>query len=164
MDAFWKDALWQQFGASIDMLENDLLACPDALWTNTSEYQDFWYIVYHTLFWVDLYLSGSEEGFMPPAPFTLIEMDPAGLIPETPYTKDELQTYLRYCRQKCQTTIESLTEERARELGRFGKRQQTFFELQIYNLRHVEYHVGELNLILGQNTGSAPDWVGRAKP
>ncbi|HCI80283.1 MAG TPA: DinB family protein, partial [Ktedonobacter sp.] len=32
MDFLWKTALWQQFGATIDMLENALLACPDTLW------------------------------------------------------------------------------------------------------------------------------------
>lgn len=31
-----KEALWQQFGASIDMLENALLACPDELWDTAS--------------------------------------------------------------------------------------------------------------------------------
>ena len=60
----------------------------------------FWYIVYHTLFWLDLYLSGAVEGFAPPAPFTLDELDPAGLLPERPYTRDELQAYLEHGREE----------------------------------------------------------------
>ena len=32
MDTLWKNALWQQFGATIDMLDNALLVCPDTLW------------------------------------------------------------------------------------------------------------------------------------
>ena len=32
MDEQWKTALWQQFGAAIDMLHNAIEACPDALW------------------------------------------------------------------------------------------------------------------------------------
>ena len=32
MDPLWKTALWQQFGATIDMLENALLACPNTQW------------------------------------------------------------------------------------------------------------------------------------
>ncbi len=31
MDAIWKSTIWRQFGASIDMLENAVLACPDEL-------------------------------------------------------------------------------------------------------------------------------------
>ncbi len=33
MDPLWRTALWQQFGAAIDMLENALLACPSTLGT-----------------------------------------------------------------------------------------------------------------------------------
>ena len=98
MDANWRTSLWQQFGAAIDMLGNAVAACPDALWrvrlwddAELPESAAFWYIVYHTLFWLDLYLSGAVEGFAPPAPFTLAELDPAGLLPEKPYTRDELR-------------------------------------------------------------------------
>src|SRR5918998_3771476 len=105
METMWGKILWQQFGASIDMLEDSLLACPDELWNDRSQQPEFWYLVYHTLFWLDLYLSGSAEGFTPPAPFTLDELDPAGLLPERPYTKDELHTYLEHSRRKCRATI-----------------------------------------------------------
>ncbi len=32
MDPAWSTALWQQFGAAIDMFDNVVVACPDALW------------------------------------------------------------------------------------------------------------------------------------
>ena len=32
MDDIWKQSLWQQFGAAIDMLDNTLRTCPDELW------------------------------------------------------------------------------------------------------------------------------------
>ncbi len=32
MDTMWRTALWRQFGAAIDMLENALVACPASLW------------------------------------------------------------------------------------------------------------------------------------
>ena len=123
MNITWRMIIWQQFGAAIDMLDNALRACPDELWrdrlwdtlSERPEYSQFWYVVYHTLFWLDLYLSGAVEGFVPPAPFTLDELDPAGLLPERPYTKDELQAYLDYARKKCQATIEALTDESAQQ-------------------------------------------------
>jgi hypothetical protein len=93
-DANWQTIIWSQFGAASDMLEDTVHACPDELWSDRSQQTEFWYVVYHTLFWLDLYLSGSVEGFAPPAPFTLDELDPAGLLPKRPYTKDELQPYL----------------------------------------------------------------------
>ncbi len=56
----WKNATWRQFGAAIDMLENAILACPGALWGDRSQKPEFWYTAFHTLFYVDLYLSESE--------------------------------------------------------------------------------------------------------
>ena len=163
MDTFWRELIWQQFGAAIDMLGNALHTCPDELWTDGTEYSEFWYIAYHALFWLDLYLSGAVEGFTPPAPFTLDELDPAGIIPERPYTKAELQTYLDHCRQKCRATTEALTDERASQHCRFGWGEVSFAELLLYNMRHVQEHAAQLNLILGQKSGSAPGWVTKAK-
>jgi hypothetical protein len=171
MDATWRTFLWQQFGAAIDTLGNAVQACPDQLWhdrlwNNSSEkpeYSQFWYLTYHALFWLDFYLSGSLEGFAPPAPFTLDELDPAGLLPERPYTKQELQAYLAHGRQKCQATIEALTDEKARQRCSFSWGEVNFGELLLYNMRHVQEHAAQLNLLLGQRVGSAPGWVTKAK-
>jgi len=171
MDTTLRTSIWQQFGAAIDMLDNALRACPDQLWrdrlwnnpSERPEYSQFWYIAYHALFWLDFYLSGSVEGFAPPAPFTLDELDPAGLLPERPYTRDELQAYLNHGRQKCQATIEALTDEKARQRCGFAWGEVSFAELLLYNMRHVQEHAAQLSLILGQKVGSAPGWVTKAK-
>jgi hypothetical protein len=163
MDTLWRTILWQQFGAAIDMLENALLACPDELWSDRSRRPEFWYVVYHTLFFLDLYLSDSVEGFAPPAPFNLDELDPAGLLPERPYTKDELRTYLEHGRGKCRATIEALDDEKARQRCGFDWVDVSVAELLLYNLRHVQHHAAQLNLILRQTIDSAPSWVVKAK-
>ena len=171
MDMIWRDLIWQQFGAAIDMLDNALHACPDQLWrdrlwdnpTERPEYAQFWYIAFHALFWLDFYLSGSVDGFVPAAPFTLDELDPAGLLPERPYTKDELWAYLDHGRKKCRATIKELTDEKARHPCRFSWGEVSFAELLLYNMRHVQEHAAQLNLILGQKKVSAPGWVTKAK-
>jgi hypothetical protein len=145
------------------MLENAMLACPDQLWSDRSQRPEFWYLAYHTLFWLDLYLSDSPEGFAPPAPFTLNEMDPAELLPERPYTKDELQTYLDHGRRKCREVIQALTEERSRQRCGFERLDLSVAELHLYNMRHVQHGAAQLNLILRQTIDSAPRWVVRAK-
>src|SRR5436190_6151093 len=115
MDTTFRAIIWRQFGAAIDMLENALLACPNDLWSDRSQRPEFWYLVYHTLFFLDLYLSDSVAEFVPPAPFTLDELDPAGVLPDQPYTKDQLQTYLEHGRKKCRSAIDALTDERGRQ-------------------------------------------------
>ena len=163
MDTTWRAILWRQFGAAIDMLENALLACPDELWSDRSRRPEFWYLVYHTLFFLDLYLSDSLEGFAPPAPFTLDELDPARLIPDRPYTKDELHAYLEHGRRKCRATIEALTDEQARRRCGFDWVDVSGAELLLYNMRHIQHHAAQLNLILRQAIDSAPGWVAKAK-
>ena len=101
METIWTNIIWSQYGAAIDMLENAIRACPDELWSNPSkppqwisrDVPGFWYVAYHTLFFLDYDFSGPEKEFAPPAPFTLAELDPAGLLPERAYTKDELLAY-----------------------------------------------------------------------
>jgi hypothetical protein len=164
MDAHWREIVWHQYGAAIDTLENALLACPEDLWGDRSRTPEYWYAVFHTLFFLDYYLSDSEAGFAPPPPFTLDELDPAGVLPDRVYTKDELRAYLRHGRRKCRDAIESLTEERARRRCGFRRREMSVAELLLYNMRHVQHHAAQLNLILRQTIDSAPRWVSTAGP
>ena len=163
MNSAWKKIVWQQFGAAIDMLDNAISACPDDLWSDRSKRPEYWYLVYHTLFWLDLYLSGPVEGFAPSAPFTLDELDPAGLFPERPYTKKELRAYLEHGREKCRASIDALTDASVDERHRFGWGEASYAELLLYNMRHVQHHAAQLNLILRQQIDSAPGWVAKAK-
>jgi len=159
----FREILWQQFGAAIDMLENAMIACPDEVWGNRSRRPEFWYISYHTLFWLDLLLSDSVEGFTPPAPYTLDELDSAGLFPKRVYTKDKLQSYLEHDRKKCRATIKALTDDKADQLCGFERIEGSVAELHLYNMRHVQHHAAQLNLILRQTIDSAPRWVKRTK-
>ena len=178
MNSLWREILWKQFGAAIDMLDNAVVACPDSLWrehvwqdpTVQSGRVEFWYVAYHALFWLDLYLFGSEEGFAPPAPFPLVEQDDAaGPIPDQANSKNEVRAYLAYAREKCRTTIETMTDERARQPVSFGWMREgevvSYVELQLYNMRHVQEHAAQLSLLLGQHgvPGDQIDWVARAE-
>lgn len=169
MEVPWSTILWSQFGAAIDMLDRAIGDCPDELWqanlwgehSDRPELSAFWYVAYHTLFWLDLYLTGAVEGFTPPAPFTLDELDPAGVLPERAYTKAELQSYLAYCRRKCQTTLEALTDEAANQRCTFPWRSWgsvSFAELLLENMRHVQEHGAQLRMSLGQRLGSESAW------
>ena len=170
MDKNWKAIIWHQFGAAIDMLDNALSACPDELWQEhlydersvQPAFAEFWYVAYHTLFWLDFYLSDSIETFSPPPPFTLSEFE-AGLLPERVYTKAELQMYLKYGRNKCKQTIENLTDALVPQRCRTDWPEMSVAELWLYNMRHVQEHAAQLSLFLGQKEGSPSAWVPKAK-
>ena len=166
------DMLWRQFGASIDMLSECLRDCADDLWEKSlwddhpdqwvaSGFSSFWYLSYHTLFWLDLYLTGAEEGFTPPAPFDLVEMKAGESLPRI-YTREELLGYLETCRRKCQETINTMSNEQARRLCSFSWGELSFAELQLYSLRHVQEHGAQLRMFLGQQAGKSTGWVSTA--
>lgn len=161
IDDSLRDAIGNQFGAAVEMLDNAIAACPDQVWDEGSGLHAFWYLAFHALFWLDLYLSGSVEGFAPPAPFTLDELDPAGLLPDRTYTKEELHGYLAHCRRRLQGALAGLGLQTAARRCRFGWGESSYLELLMYNMRHVQHHVGQLNLMLRKNAGSAPRWVAR---
>jgi hypothetical protein len=167
------EMLWRQFGAAIDDFGNALRDCPDELWERRlwEDLQDqwvaagfsaFWYLCYHTLFWLDLYLTGAEEGFVPPAPFDLVEMEANETLPRT-YSRAELLGYLETCRRRCQETVRAMTIEQANRMCSFAWGELPFAELQLYNLRHVQEHAAQLHLFLGQRAGKAAGWEPRAE-
>ncbi len=151
--------LWRQFAVTIDSFGDALRNCPDELWEKclwedeadqwvAAGFSAYWYLCYHTLFWLDLYLTGAEEGFSPPAPFDLVEMEANEALPRT-YTREELLGYLKSCRQKCQETIADLSVEQAYRVCRFPWGEVPFAELLLYTMRHVQEHAAQLHLFLG---------------
>ena len=107
---FWRSAIRQQFHAAIDMLGNAIEACPDSVWSGQPP-RAFWYLGFHTLFFLDLYLSEEDESrFHPPPPFGLTELAPGDVAPERTYRKDELLGYLEHCRRKLDAVMAKITE------------------------------------------------------
>ena len=150
-----------QFGASIDMLENAIDLCPSEIWNRNDGFSDFWYIAYHTLFFIDFYLTESPEKFIPFKDFGITELDPKGILPDRIFTKDELKSYVEHCRNKCKATIEGQSEDNIDNDYKFGTLKLKFFELILYNMRHAQHHTAQLNLLLRHQIDSAPKWVRR---
>jgi len=166
MNETWTRATETQFEVAIEMLGSALRECPDDLWQESLWYDrsmpgfsEFWYVAYHALFWLDLYLSGSGDGFVPPAPFTLDELDPAGVLPPRVYTRDELERYLAHSADKCRAIFRNMTDEQARRTYEIGskKHKMSFAELLLYNMGHVREHAAQLNMFLGQRRGQAAE-------
>ena len=163
MDATERGILWGQFGAAIDSLENAIRACPDDLWHDRERRPEFWHVAYHTLFFLDLYLGDATIGFEPPAPFTLSELDQSGVLPDRLYRREEILAYLEHGRSKARARIAELSAETAHAPCDYGWIQTTRLESLLYNMRHIQHHAAQLNLLLRQTTNSAPGWVARAE-
>lgn len=154
-----------QFHAALDMLEQTIQRCPDGVWYDDASKNRAWHIAYHALFYVHLYLQPTETDFVPWArhrenynvmggrlgypPFTEVVID-------QPYSQADLLDYTAICRAEVDKQIPAL------DLGAtsgfewlpFGK-----LELQLYSLRHLMMHIGEIADRLGAQ-GIDVDWRG----
>jgi len=179
----WNDVVWGQFGAAIDMLENAIRACPERVWTQPGAGSaPFWYTALHALYFLDVYLDTSEEACVPPAPFARADDAPQGAtgaacddglaawarldglrLPAHPYTRDEVLGYLPHGRTKCVRALASMTlDDAAAAADGFPWLGLTRGELMLYNMRHVQHHAAQLNLLLRQGGGPVPAWVRHA--
>src|SRR5215831_7285893 len=154
MIAHVQKVLWNQFGASIDMLKNIIAMWPDQYWNLNNK---VYYLCYHTFLFLDYYLTIPPTNYSAPLPFRMISPDniPAyavdDLLPGKLYTQPELLDSLQTCREKCKRVIFSLDEE---TLGKGWIQQPddiaggatlnySVFEILLYNLKHIQHHIGQ---------------------
>jgi hypothetical protein len=153
--------VWRQFAAAIDMLENALEACPTRIW---DEEPRFYQLAHHTAFFLDYYLSNSprEVDYIPPSPFTRSEFEDD--TPPVRHSKEELMKYLRLGRQRLRNQLMRNTTDQL-TAKRFVSEYKDFslFELLLYNMRHVQHHAAQLNMLLRQDGIVPPKWVSKTK-
>ncbi len=168
-----KNSLWKQFGASIDMLENAILLCPEDYWNN---HKRLFYSAFHTILFLDYYLTIPPTGFSSRLPFTNTSPNdlPADaiddLVPNKMYSKNELLDYLQASRDRCHRLIKNLTESRLTEkwmavpdeIAGGGVMDFSVLDILLFNMRHVQHHAAQLNLLLRQGINNAPNWVSQS--
>lgn len=153
-----------QYKASLKMLEDVINKCPQELWENNHEYENaYWRIVYHTLFYASLYLEGSKFvqwekhkiNYNRLGSFTH-ENEP--IIVESIYSKNEMLDYLKSINNKCEDLVKTtaMEDESGFDWLTMNKR-----ELQFYNIRHIQHHVGQLVERLHQIGIKGISWEGR---
>ncbi len=148
MIEYVKKILFGQFEAALCMLDQCIRACPPEHWEGKIANGTFRWAAYHTLFWVDLYLTlGGEDEFV------LRDLHHRGgdergdtLCPGL--SKDETLAYLSICRQKLLEILPAETAESVQGPSGFSFHKFTRGELHIYNLRHVQHHTGQLSAYL----------------
>jgi len=164
-----KEILWNQFGASIDMLINAISNCPEDYFIRNRR---FYYISFHSTIFLDYYLTIPPEDFSP-----LLTCTPTGpeerpkeavgdLIPDKNYSREEIVAYLKQSREKCRQMIDGLTEEKLKERFKEGDEpgdmDYPILEILLYNLRHTQHHTAQLNMLLRQDLDQHLEWSFRA--
>ncbi|MBO9660881.1 MAG: DinB family protein [Chitinophagaceae bacterium] len=163
-----KEFLWAQFGAAIDMVKNAIALWPEEAWESDRR---FFYNAYHTVVLLEYYLSDPSKKFNATLPFTIEEDHnaPADLIgdmvPDEIYSKSRVLAYVDQLREKCKSHISSLSDRNiaSRWVEKYGDMDYARLEILLYNMRHVQHHAAQLNILLRQKINKSPKWVFRAE-
>ncbi|UCF35826.1 MAG: DinB family protein [Acidobacteriota bacterium] len=169
MSEFWPEVIGRQYAASIEMLKNAVDACPEALWDDRSDGTPIWHIVYHTIFFCDLYLTENLEAFKPRdyhvdhyhfLPGDYKEFGGIVKTPERCYSTAQMLEYADHCTRKAKAVFASLNEKRARERCGFWWYELNVGEFLINSLRHNQHHGAQIALILRRRADIGIDWLG----
>jgi hypothetical protein len=161
-----KPVIQSQYRAALAMLRAAIDACPDDLWTAAAPAPQnaFWHAAYHAVFYTHLYLHPREEDFRPWVGHRP-ESNFLGAVPWPPhdqpkpcdpYTRAEVLSYLDHLAGDVDPLVDALDLEGA---SGFHWLPFTKLEIQVYNIRHVQQHAGELSERLAAR-GIELDWVG----
>jgi hypothetical protein len=149
--------LISQYRASLEMLKQTITKCPESLWNAASDKNRFWQIAYHALYFTHEYLADSRETFTPWVKHREVyDFDESQIY--VPYDKETILEYLAFCQQQVADRVPRLNLEKPEG---HGDRSLNMLELQIYSIRHLMQHTGELMERLGTRTNEVIDWVGR---
>jgi len=148
------DILSNQYRAALKMLEKVISACPEALWLDVGYRNPFWNVAYHALFYTHLYLQSDEPSFRP----WVNHRQDYQNMPQTgePYTREQVLEYLQVCRDEVSVKLPLLDLESA---SGFFWLPMSNCEVQIYNIRHLQQHTGELSDRLGDRFGIDVEWI-----
>jgi hypothetical protein len=149
--------LVSQYLASLEMLKQAIVLCPPALWNVPGDKNKFWQVAYHAIYFTHEYLADSYETFTPWMKHREVyDFDHSQTF--EPYDKETILEYLAFCQQQVAERVPQLKLE---EMEGHGD-DMTVLELQIYSIRHIMQHTGELMQRLG-TLEKEIDWVGWIK-
>lgn len=172
MSAPIKPILLGQFEAALAMLRECIEQCPAEYWDGPAPKHaiakyPFWMVAYHTLCFVDCYLSPDngafqrvlDQGPRRPSPGSEpVDLHPRGVqeledeYPSRTFSRAELLAYVSICHRKL---IDALGDGPASESAEMLAGPSGFAwlalsraELHLYNIRHVQHHTGQLGAFL----------------
>ncbi|TFG73520.1 MAG: hypothetical protein E4H27_00595 [Anaerolineales bacterium] len=163
-----KGIIKSQYRASLAMLEEAITRCPETLWDDPEDRFHFWHTAYHALFFTHLYLRENEAAFVPWSKhranqqfFESIPWVPGQVLKiGEPYSQAELLEYLAICRHDVEVNTTSVDLDAA---SGFDWLLINKLELQFYNIRHLQYHTGQLDDLLRNKADISIGWIGEMK-
>ena len=156
-----KKSIASQYYASLEMLKQAVEACPEELWYDTGYTNPFWRTAFHALYYTHLYLQPTEQDFIPwqglDEQYRVLGSSPDLEEMVEPLSKESIAAYIAFCHQEVEKQVAAL--DPSAESG-FSWIPLDKFEHQLYSIRHIMQHTGELFERLGESGGPELHWVG----
>jgi hypothetical protein len=163
------DAIKSQYKAALKMLYSAIEKCNDELWISSKYCHQFWWMVYHALYYADFYMIGSEDKFIPfKRHFKEFEgfnsLDPKTIkaenLPEgcLIYSRHEM---LEYCEDIIKSVDEKVDLYDLNKISGFSWLPFSQMEVHIYNIRHIQHHTGQLIERIRENQDLPVAWIKR---
>lgn len=158
-----KKELLSQYRAALNMLIDTINRCPDDLWEDSHYENAYWRIAYHALHYTALYAAESQDTFVPwvkhHAGYHVLGSATSNQISEEgagSYSRSDLRDYACSISQllEQQLNTQNLAAPSGFEWLRMNK-----FALHLYNIRHLQHHIGQLVERLHQYGISGINWV-----
>jgi hypothetical protein len=151
----YKELISGKFEAAFCMLAACTERCPDELWYAPVGNLKFCQVVFHTLFYADVYLcrdlnSLREQPFHREHAAAFADYEELEeRRQQALYDKPFIRKYLRHCREKAGSVVAGF------DWLKFSRA-----EVHVYNIRHIQHHAAQLSLRLRQDSGDGIPWVG----
>jgi hypothetical protein len=158
-------AIAEQYGAALLMLENIITSCQTELWEDAKRETVVSQVVYHTLFFIDYYLSkdsDERDKFQGKLGRDYMGERTDGMEWDKIFSKKELVDYLGDIRQKATTRFTNLTLDELQGESLFHWHGSSVLSSLLYNLRHIMLHVGALHVRLNLVAKEPMKWVSKA--
>jgi len=156
--------LTSQIRAALKMLRQSIESCPEDLWSRPTDHNAFWVLAYHTVFFAHLYLSASQESFehferevQGHECFGKSDLgDWSELTSGDEFAKDDVLAYCDHVHEHVSQWVGATPFDAPSGFPwlKFAKS-----EAHLYNLRHIQHHVGQLNERLRQEAGIGFGWT-----
>lgn len=158
--------LVNQYEASLRMLGSCIELYPDQRWREPVVQITYDQVVFHTLFFTDVYLGrtlaeAKQQDFHRQHAESFANYEEiGGGLQQAHYDKPFLVEYLGHCRDKAKQVLALETEADLNAQPGFEWLKFTRLEAHLYNIRHIQHHTGALSILVHGETKASIPWAG----
>jgi hypothetical protein len=163
------NAFTEQYGAAFKTLEKIIDVCPENLWSDELVGPQIYKVLYHTLFFIDFYLSLTKEArdnftpkFEQAENFRTSKKNFHPKEWKSAISPEEMREYIKDLREKAQNGFKSLKIENLISDPIFEWHGSSICSSLMYNLRHMMLHIGALQARLRISGVEERFWVSQS--